>query len=104
MKGIKMNVEDPEVMLYKTLANAKNEGVYDLLGKVSTKVINLYMKRFGTKEYALSIDEMEFTEQLIDCVNHLNATDEDTKKFFEKIQNEDEQSIIIASISALMLQ
>lgn len=99
-----MNVEDPEIMLYKTLAKAKSEGVYDLLGKVSTKVINLYMKRFGTKEYASSIDENEFIKQLIDCVNHLNATDEDTKKFFEKIQSEDEQSIIIASISALMLQ
>jgi hypothetical protein len=60
------------------------------------------MKRFGNKQYATSIPEEEFTNQLLDCVNHLIAVDEGTKKLFEAIPDEKDQSLIVASISAIM--
>lgn len=96
-------IEDAEIMLYNSLAKARDGGVYDLLKNITNRSINLYMERFGDKEYAKSIPEQEFTEQLIDCINHLVATDNDTKKFFEVINEENDQNVIIASISAMMI-
>lgn len=98
-----MEQEDSEIMFYNAMAKAKNGGVYDLLGDITSKVINLYMKRFGNKEYATSIPEIEFTEQLLDCVNHLIAVDKNAKNFFNVINEEKDQMIIIASMSTIMI-
>ena len=97
-----MIMEDAEMMLYGTLAKIRDKGVFAELGNTTSKTINLYMKRFGNKQYATSIPEEEFTNQLLDCVNHLIAVDEGTKKLFEAIPDEKDQSLIVASISAIM--
>lgn len=69
-----------ETALYYILAKAKKNGIYECIGRFATKVITLYTKRFGYKDYAESISEDEFTEQLIDCIEHVGSSDEDGKK------------------------
>ena len=94
---------DAEAKLYKCLAKTKNAGTYDLIAPFATQAIELYAKRFGNAEYAKSIPEEEFTEQLLDCVNHIVAVDEDAKKLFDSLESEEEQSFIIAAVSGVMI-
>jgi hypothetical protein len=94
---------DAETALYYILAKAKENGIYECIGRFATKVITLYTKRFGYKDYAESISEDEFTEQLIDCIEHVGSSDEDGKKIFEVFTDEIEQCFIGAVISNLML-
>lgn len=94
---------DSEKAVYLLLAKAKENNVYENLSNFVTKVINLYIKRFGLKEYAESIPELEFSEQLIDCMNNLAVIDEDGKRLFEVFTDETEQCYIGGMISSLML-
>lgn len=94
---------DTETAMYAILAKAKENNVFECLGNFATKVINLYIKRFGKKDYAMSIPIKEFTDQLLDCVEHLAATDEDGKKLFGVFTDVVEQSYIVGMIDALMI-
>jgi hypothetical protein len=94
---------DVETKLYECLAKTKEAGTYDFISPLAEQSINLYMKRFGDKEYAQSIPEEEFTEQLLDCVEHIVSSDENAKKLFESLESEEDQSLIIAVISGLMI-
>lgn len=98
-----MNTEDPEATLYRILDKAKKNDLYENFQTLATNSLNLYMKRFGTKEYALSIPEEEFSEQLIDCVNHLVKTTESGKELFKVFNTAEEQNFIVAMISGIMI-
>ena len=102
MKKINENM-DTETALYYILAKAKDNEIYDSIGRFTTKVMNLYMKRFGLKDYATSIPEEEFSEQLVDCIEHLAITDEDGKKIFNVFTDQVEQCFIGAMISNIMI-
>ncbi len=94
---------DAETAIYYILAKAKENGIYECIGRFARKVITLYTKRFGFKDYAESISEEEFTEQLVDCIEHVGSSDEDGKKIFEVFTDEIEQCFIGAVISNLMI-
>lgn len=94
---------DAETKLYECLAKTKKAGTYELIGPFAEKSIHLYMKRFGDINYATSISEDEFTIQLLDCINHIVSTDINAKKLFESLESEEEQSLIVGTISALMI-
>lgn len=95
---------DAEAELYKCLAKMKNAGTYNLIAPFTSQTIELYMKRFGNKEYAKSISEEEFTEQLLDCINHIVAIDKNAKKLFDSLESEEERVFIIATISGIMIE
>jgi hypothetical protein len=103
MNPIDENV-DIEKSMYLVLDKAGKNGIKENLTSLSTKTIELYIKRFGCKDYAESIPEEEFTEQLIDCVGHLVKRNDECKKVFDIFNTEYEQSLIIAMISGLMME
>ena len=108
MKGLPMEKihenMDSETALYYVLAKAKENNIYECIGRFASKVITLYTKRFGFKDYATSIPEEEFTNQLIDCIEHLAYSDEDGKKIFDVFTDQVEQCFIGAVISGIMLE
>lgn len=103
MKGKNKIMKDTETSLYQILAKMKKAGIYDCIGRLAEDSINLYMKRFGDINYAKSIPETEFTEQIIDCVNHLVTTNDNAKKVFNNLNDEYEQSVIIAALVGIMI-
>lgn len=94
---------DAESALYTLLGKAKKEDVLKNITGLAEKCINLYIKRFGYADYAKSIPEDDFHSELIDCVEHLVATDKECAKIFEVFKTEEEQSLIIAAISGIMI-
>lgn len=94
---------DAESALYTLLGKAKKEGILKNISGLAEKCINLYTKRFGYMDYAKSIPENDFYSELIDCVEHLAATDKECAKIFEVFKTEEEQSLIVATISGIMI-
>lgn len=94
---------DAETKLYECLAKTQKAGTYKEIGPFAESVINLYMKRFGDATYAKSISEEEFTVQLIDCIEHIVSVNENAKKLFDSLDSEDDQNLIVAMISNIMI-
>lgn len=89
--------------LRNVLIKANNGGFFNLIQEFIQKSVSLYMKRFGNIKYARSIDEDEFTKQIMDCMEHLIKEDAHCRKLFTNITEADEQNAIAAVVSFMML-
>lgn len=93
---------DAEIAVYKIMGKVQKAGLRETLSSFSSKVINLYMKRFGKKDHVDTLSDEEFMKEFLDCFENLANRDEDGKKIFEIFTDELEINYIAAMISNLM--
>ena len=94
---------DSEIEMYKLLAKIKNAGLYSDLSPFVERVLGVFGKRFGYIDHVNETDEETIADELIDCVNHVVATDKRFTKLFDLIDNEYDQTILCGMIMGIIL-
>lgn len=94
--------DDVEKALYETYDKLKKANVFQYLTEFYERIILLYIKRFGNKQYAETIPTEEFILQLEDCANHVCDNFKNCHDMFYTL-DELERSLIIAALIHILL-
>lgn len=93
---------DSEMEMYKLLAKIKDADVYSDFGMFFERVLDLYGKRFGYDDHLNESKVDDIASELVDCINHIIATDKRFEKLFDVINSECEQLIVCGMILSVI--